>query len=260
MQTFTQPALFVSHGAPTLALEDSPTARFLDEFGRSQPRPAAVVVISAHWESARPLMATQTTPGTIHDFGGFPRALYSLRYPAQTTAPWLERVRAALSAGGFALEDDAVRGLDHGAWTPLMRLYPEADVPVVNLSLPRNLDEAGLRAFGRALRPLRDENILILASGSYTHNLWQMQPDGSEPPGWAREFAGWVDARLLARQDEMLDDWLRQAPQARTNHPSDEHFLPLFIALGAASDGVAPTRIHDDWRYGGLSMALWRFD
>ncbi|TDR82227.1 DODA-type extradiol aromatic ring-opening family dioxygenase [Paludibacterium purpuratum] len=260
MKGLSQPALFVSHGAPTLALEDSPTARFLEQLGRSLPRPTAVVVVSAHWESARPTLGTHPAPDTIHDFGGFPRVLYTLRYPAHGTDLLFGRVREALRAGDIEPVDDATRGLDHGAWTPLMRMFPDADVPVINLSLPRNLDEAGLRALGRALRPLRAENILILASGSYTHNLWQMQPDGSAPPAWAEAFAAWVDSQLLARQDETLDAWMNLAPHARQAHPSDEHFLPLFIALGAASDGVAPTRLHDDWRYGGLSMALWRFD
>lgn len=256
----SQPALFVSHGAPTLALEDSPSGRFLQQLGTQLTRPVAIVVISAHWESATPSLAVHPAPATIHDFGGFPRVLYTLRYAAQSPAPIVARVRDALHAAGFDVVPDEERGLDHGAWTPLMRLFPAADVPVVNLSLPRNLDEAGLRAFGRALRPLRAENILLLASGSYTHNLWQMQPDGSAPPAWAVAFAAWVDSQLLQRQDMVLDQWQVRAPHATVAHPSDEHFLPLFVALGAASDGVTPIRVHDDWRFGGLSMACWRFD
>lgn len=256
----TQPALFVSHGAPTLALEDSPSARFLDGLGRDLPRPDAVIVISAHWETRQPVLGRHPAPGTIHDFGGFPRALYQIDYPARTSATVADRVMAHLQAAGFNVEVDADRGLDHGAWTPLMRMYPDAGVPVVNLSLPTGLGEAGLRAFGRALRPLRDENVLILASGSYTHNLWHLGAEGSPAPGWAIEFAAWVDAQLLQRADSTLDAWQTRAPGARSAHPSDEHFLPLFVALGAASDGVTPQRLHDDWRYGSLSMACWRFD
>ncbi|BEV70587.1 class III extradiol ring-cleavage dioxygenase [Paludibacterium sp. THUN1379] len=255
-----QPALFVSHGAPTLALEDTPTTRFLERWGEAEPRPDAIIVISAHWQSHGLLIGSAPQPATIHDFGGFPRVLYTLNYPARTDAGRVSQLRQLLAAQGFEVAEDAVRGLDHGAWTPLMRLYPQADIPVINLSLPANLDEAGLRSLGRALRPLRAENVLIMASGSYTHNLWMMQPDGSAPPAWALEFADWVDQRLLQRQDDMLDAWATQAPHALQAHPSDEHFLPLFIALGAASDGIAPRRVHDDWRFGGLSMAIWRFD
>lgn len=260
MTTTIQPALFVSHGAPTLALEDSATARFLDRLGATMPRPRAVVVVSAHWESSRPTIGTHPAPGTVHDFGGFPRALYQLNYPARTDAEVAGEVRALLQQGGFDPADDPVRGLDHGAWTPLMRMFPAADVPLVSLSLPSGLDTAALRRLGQALRPLRERNVLILASGSYTHNLWYLMADGSPPPAWAVEFAAWTDARLLARDDAGLDRWLSRAPHARDAHPSDEHLLPLFVALGAASDGCVPTRLHDDWRYGSLSMACWRFD
>jgi len=255
----TQPALFVSHGAPTLALEDSPTARFLTSLGQELTRPRAILVISAHWETPDPTVAVHPAPATIHDFGGFPRALYTLQYPAAMDPEVAQAVTDLLSLSGFAVSADHERGLDHGAWTPLMRMYPEADIPVVNLSLPQRLNEAGLRAMGRALRPLRERGVLILASGSYTHNLWEMAPEGSPPSAWAKAFAGWVDARLAARDEEALDGWKQNAPDARTNHPSDEHFLPLFVALGAASDGVAPVKIHDDWRFGSLSMACWKF-
>jgi len=255
-----QPALFISHGAPTLALEDSPSARFLSGLGRSLDRPRAILVISAHWETRFPTIGVNPAPGTIHDFGGFPRPLYALRYPAGTDVEIANEVAALLTAARLDVIRDDGRGLDHGAWTPLMRMYPEADIPVVNLSLPRSLDEAGLRAMGRALRPLREQNVLIVASGSYTHNLWEMAPEGTAPDDRATAFAGWVDAQLEARDDVLLDGWMKNAPFARANHPSDEHFLPLFIALGAASDGVAPVKLHDDWRFGSLSMACWRFD
>jgi 4,5-DOPA dioxygenase extradiol len=255
-----QPALFISHGSPTLALEDSPTTRFLETLGRDLPRPDAVLVISAHWETVHPTLATHPAPATVHDFGGFPRELYAQQYPAKTSLETTERVVECLAEAGLELEKDPVRGMDHGVWTPLMRMYPKADVPVVHLSLPKGLGEAGLRALGRALRPLRAENVLILASGSYTHNLWHLAAEGSQTPQWAIEFAAWVDAQLLKRADDTLDAWRTRAPHAQVSHPSDEHFLPLFVALGAATDGETPQRLHDDWRYGSLSMACWRFD
>jgi len=260
MNTPRQPALFVSHGAPTLALEDSPTTRFLARLGAELPRPRAIVVISAHWETSGLTLGSNPAPKTIHDFGGFPRELYTLSYPAGTDAELAQELAGQLQAQGLPLSWDAARGLDHGAWTPLMRLYPDADIPVLNLSLPRNMKEEGLRALGRALRPLRDQNVLIIASGSYTHNLWAMEQDGNPPQAWALAFAAWVDQRLTQRADFELDDWEMDAPHARQNHPSIEHFLPLFVALGAASDGVTPVKIHDDWRFGSLSMACWRFD
>jgi 4,5-DOPA dioxygenase extradiol len=258
--TTVQPALFVSHGAPTLALEDSLSSRFLEQLGAQLQRPRAIVVISAHWESRQVMLDADPAPKTIHDFGGFPRALYAIEYPARIDLAVSAEVADLLQEAGQDVQWVTGRGLDHGAWTPLMRMYPQADVPLVNLSLPTSLGEAGLRALGRALRSLRQSNVLILASGGYTHNLWEMQPDGSPPAPWATAFSSWVGDRLEARQDQQLDHWLQDAPHARTNHPSVEHFLPLFVALGAASDGVAAVKIHDDWRYGSLSMACWRFD
>ena len=260
MTSTVQPALFISHGAPTLALEDSPTSRFLSKLAQQLDRPRAIVVVSAHWETPEAQISIDIAPKTIHDFGGFPHELYALTYPAQTDLDLVDTVVTQIEAAGINIKRVSGRGLDHGAWTPLLRMYPDADIPVVNLSLPRSLGEAGLRKMGRALRVLREDNVLIIASGSYTHNLWQLAAEGSTTPSWARSFSSWIDARLSAREDSVLDDWIRDAPAARTNHPSDEHFLPLFVALGAASDGVAPIKLHDDWRYGSLSMACWRFD
>jgi 4,5-DOPA dioxygenase extradiol len=255
-----QPALFISHGAPTLALEDSPSTRFLAELGQQLERPRAIVVVSAHWETPQAMISMDAAPKTIHDFGGFPRALYALNYPAKTDVQLAERLATDLEQAAIRVQRVTGRGLDHGVWTPLMRMYPQADIPLVTLSLPQQLGEAGLRALGRTLRQLRSENVLIVASGGYTHNLWQMAADGSAPAAWATGFAAWVDARLEARQDQQLDGWLQHAPHARDNHPTAEHFLPLFVALGAASDGVVPVKLHDDWRFGSLSMACWRFD
>jgi len=258
--TTVQPALFVSHGAPTLALEDSPSSRFLEQLGTRLEHPRAIVVVSAHWETREITLDLAPAPATIHDFGGFPRALYRLEYPAHIDSEVSAEVVRLLGAAGLETRQVSGRGLDHGVWTPLIRMYPQADIPLVNLSLPTALGEAGLRSVGQALRSLRQSNVLILASGGYTHNLWEMQPDGSAPAPWATGFSAWVGERLESREDQQLDRWQQDAPHARTNHPSPEHFLPLFVALGAASDGVAAVKIHDDWRYGSLSMACWRFD
>lgn len=258
--TTRQPALFISHGAPTLALEDSPTAHFLEQLGRDLPRPRAIVVLSAHWETRLPTVSLTAAPETVYDFGGFPRALYTLQYPAVTDVKLAENVRDRLAAAGFAVATTDTHGWDHGVWTPLLRMYPQADIPLVAISLPHAASAEVFYQMGQALRALRDDNVLIIGSGSYTHNLWALQPEGSAVPQWAQQFALWVDQALAEHRLADLLDWKNQAPLARNNHPSDEHFNPLFAMLGAASDGIAPQRLHDDWRYGSLSMACWRFD
>ncbi|WP_028536904.1 DODA-type extradiol aromatic ring-opening family dioxygenase [Paludibacterium yongneupense] len=260
MTTATQPALFISHGSPMLPLEDSPTTRFLSGLGPSLARPDAIVVVSAHWETNEITVNGSLQPETIHDFSGFPRALYQLDYPARGDAALVGKVKELLEDGGFHPVTVAQRGLDHGMWVPLMLMYPQADVPLLAVSLPRSLSAARLVEFGRVLGTLRAQNMLIVASGSYTHNLWALAEEGSAPPAWATEFAGWVTEKLLAGDRRSLQEWKTEAPHAAVNHPSDEHFRPLFVALGAGDEFTPPRLLHDDWRMGSLSMACWRFD
>jgi len=259
--TTQQPALFISHGAPTLPLEDSPTRHFLEQLGKDLPRPRAIVVVSAHWESTLPTVNLAANPGTMYDFGGFPSILYTLRYPASTDMALAADVLDLLRQAGLKVGTTDQRDLDHGMWTPLMLMYPQADIPVVMVSLPHAASGSSYFQLGRALRALRADNVMIIGSGSYTHNLWQLSREGSAPPQWAAVFASWMDQALLdgQRQQDIID-WKQQAPHARENHPSDEHFNPLLVTLGAASDGITPVKLHDDWRMGSLSMACWRFD
>lgn len=253
------PSLFVSHGAPDLALADHPAARFLAQLGAGLPRPKAILVVSAHWERPVPTITTSVAPGTIHDFMGWPRELYALDYPAPG-APWLaERVAGLLAEAGLPLAADPVRGLDHGAWVPLLLGWPAADVPVVQLSLIRGGDAAAHLALGRALAPLRGEGVLVLGSGAAVHNLGTLAPEGTPPPDWARTFDTWLADALAAGNRAALSRFPAAPPTARAAHPTPEHLMPLFVALGAGGEAAGAVRLHDSWSYGSLSMASYAF-
>lgn len=253
------PSLFVSHGAPDLALADLPAARFLAELGESLPRPRAILVVSAHWERPVPAITTSPAPATIHDFLGWPRELYGLRYPAPG-APWLaERVAGLLAEAGLPLAADPARGLDHGAWVPLRLGWPAADIPVAQLALIRGGDARAHLALGRALAPLRAEGVLVLGSGAAVHNLGTLAPEGTPPPAWARAFDAWLAEALAAGVHEALCQFPATPPTARAAHPSPEHLMPLFVALGAGGEDGAAVRLHDSWSYGSLSMAAYAF-
>lgn len=255
-----QPALFVSHGSPMLAVEDGAAHRFLRSWGRDAPRPEAILVVSAHWETAVPTVSAAARPETIHDFGPFAPELFRMRYPAPG-APDLAARAAALLRGAGLPAASAERGLDHGAWVPLSLMLPEADVPTTQLSIQPGRGPAHHHAVGRALRPLRDEGVLILASGALTHNLYAFRGNDAdeEAPDWVRAFGDWVaDAVARGRTEDLLD-YRRRAPFAAENHPTDEHLLPLFVALGAGSDDGARTRLHASHTYGVLAMDAYAF-
>ena len=245
--TAALPTLFLSHGSPMHALHAGRAGDAWAALGRDLPRPAAVLVASAHWETATPRLTTSRQPETIHDFGGFPPALYALRYPCPGAPEVARRAIQLLRAAGLAAEGDAAHGLDHGAWVPLLRMFPNADVPVVQLSLQTPLGAAHHLRLGQALAPLRDDGVLIVGSGHLTHNLREwiatarrhgMQPLETAPEPYVREFADWVERTLRACDREALAHWLDRAPHARRAHPSEEHFLPLPLAFAAA--GPAP--------------------
>lgn len=260
-----QPVLFLSHGSPMLALEPSPAHRFLRELGRSLPRPDAVVVVSAHWETAVPTANAVTVNETIHDFRGFPAALYNLRYPAPGAPELAARIVDLAAAAGLRAAQDTERGLDHGAWVPLLLLWPEHDIPVVQVSVQTHLGPGHHLQLGRALQPLRAENVLVIGSGSMTHNLgeiqgWSEQGDVLAEPDWVTGFAEWIDAAILDRRVCDLLAYRRIAPFAVRNHPSEEHLLPLFAALGAAGADFTATRLHRSTEYRVLRMDAYRFD
>ncbi len=244
------PVLYLSHGAPPLA-DDALWTFQLASWARELPRPRAVLMVSAHWES-RPvtLSATRTVP-LVHDFSGFPEHYYRVRYPAPGAPALAARVRALLG-GGDQVADAPERGLDHGAYVPLVEMYPDAGIPVLQLSLP-TLDPTRLMALGRRLAPLREEGTLIVGSGFFTHNLsgfsWGAGAD--ETPAWSREFDAWGREALAGQDIDALLDFTHRAPAGRIAHPRTEHFAPLFVTLGAGEDELAGQRtVIDGFWYG----------
>jgi 4,5-DOPA dioxygenase extradiol len=215
-------------------------------------KPKALLVVSAHWEETRPTVGLGLD--TIHDFYGFPPALYEMRYPAPLARDVAEWTTALLSQAGAT--SDPARGRDHGVWVPLMLAWPKAELPVVQLSLIGGATPQTHYDIGRALAPLRDEGVLIVGSGSATHNLRARQTP--QPAEWATSFIGWLDATLEECDDEALLDWRRSAPYADINHPTAEHFDPIFVTRGAAS-GEKVTKLHASWEFGSLSMNAYAF-
>jgi 4,5-DOPA dioxygenase extradiol len=245
------PALFVSHGAPTLPFDDVPARDFLRGLGQTIGRPRAIVAVSAHWDTAAPLVNSVGSNATIHDFGGFPRALYDIRYPAPGDAALAAQL-AALTGAGI----DTARGLDHGAWVPLLLMYPGADIPVVQLSVQSEQGAAAALALGRKLAPLREDNVLVLGSGGFVHNLGRIAPPGSPEPVWSSAFSAWTIEKLMARDDAALADYRARAPHAAIAHPSEEHFLPLLVAYGA---GGSTKQLHSSTTFGSLRMDAFAF-
>jgi 4,5-DOPA dioxygenase extradiol len=254
------PSMFVSHGAPTLALEQNNTVEFLKRLGGELGRPAAILCVSAHWNTEAPEVSGAERPETIHDFGGFPEELYRMRYPAPGAPGLAGRVRELLGEAGLACTVSPNRGLDHGAWVPLTLIYPDADMPVTQLSVQPLLGTEHHYRMGRALAPLREEGVLILATGSATHNLSRIGR-GEVPPAWAKEFDEWLFRKISDGALDELLDYRSLAPHAAVAHPTDEHLLPLFVALGAGSSQAQARgrSLHRGWTWGSLSMAAYDF-
>lgn len=251
------PALFVSHGAPLFALEPGETGPALTQLGqrlRTEHPVRGVVVMSPHWMAHGVQVMTAVQPATWHDFGGFPRPLYALQYPAAGDPALAQRVLDLFQAAGVAAQGDAKRPFDHGAWVPLMHLFPQADVPVVQVALPAEAGPAEVLALGQALAPLRDEGILVLGSGSMTHNLSEFFGGAREPAPYVLAFSRWIEDALSRGDVPALLDYRRRAPSAERAHPSEDHFLPLFFALGAAGPQGRPGYVSREVMYGILAM------
>lgn len=252
------PSLFISHGAPDLPRRSGSTQVFLRSLLQTVPKPGAILVVSAHWLTAHPTVSTAAQPSTIYDFGGFPRQLYELTYPAPGSPELAERVVTMLHEAGFEARTHQNRGFDHGVWTPLILADPEGTIPVVPLSLQPHETPLHHYQLGKALAPLRDEGVLIVASGAATHNLGYFDGDyNAAPPDWAVAFDAWLAKAILDRDIAALLDYRQRAPHAAQNHPTEEHLLPLFVALGAGGSGQ---QIHSGFTYGAFSMAAYRFD
>jgi 4,5-DOPA dioxygenase extradiol len=251
------PALFVSHGAPTAALDDDAYTRALGAWARGRPRPQAVVVVSAHAEARGPVRVNAgARPSLIFDFYGFPAPLYALRYPAPGAPDLAREVSGAFGAARLAPVLDAQRGWDHGVWVPLRLLYPAADVPVVEVSLPVPRTPELLLGMGRALAPLRDKGVLLLGSGGIVHNLRRLRWDdpGGPPEPWSAAFSAWVDERLLALDTAGLEAYATAAPHADLAVPTSEHFDPVFFVLGARRERDRVESVFEGFRYGTLSL------
>jgi 4,5-DOPA dioxygenase extradiol len=253
--------IFISHGSPMHAVQPGAAGEVWRSLGERVPRPRALVVVSAHWETNRPTVSAASHPGTIHDFSGFPKALYRIHYPALGAPDVAQRIAGLLRANGFDAAIDAERGLDHGAWVPLSYLYPRADVPVVQLSVQPERDPAHHLALGRALAPLADEGVLVIGSGHMTHNLheWMHGQASEGPADYVREFRDWIDQRIQAHDYDALAGYRQLAPHAARAHPTDEHFLPLFVALGSAGPGYYPEHVFSDIERGVLAMDAYLF-
>jgi 4,5-DOPA dioxygenase extradiol len=252
------PVLFISHGSPMFAVEPGLLGPNLERIGASLPNLTAIVVVSPHWQTRGVHVTGAAALETIHDFGGFPAALYALQYPARGEPRLATQVLDLLQSAGFDAAIDARRGLDHGAWVPLRYLKPDADLPVLQVSLPQDIDSAGALRLGQALAPLREEGVLVIGSGSLTHNLFEFRQSINDPE-YAQTFADWI-ADAVARGDtQSLVDYRKLAPHAVRAHPTEEHFLPLLVAVGA-SIGDEPRRlVKGGMTYGVLSMDSFAF-
>lgn len=260
-----QPALFVSHGAPTIVIDDSPARHFLAGLaGRLPASPDAIIVISAHHDEPVASITSASRPDTIHDFGGFPDTLYRMRYPAPGSPELAECIAGMLDDAGIAHRLDPERGFDHGAWTPLFLAWPEADIPVVQVSVSSRASASYHYQLGQTLRRLRAENILIVGSGAITHNLHAFFRGGyaadAPPQPWVQDFVRWLDGKLVDGDHRAVLDAIGQAPHGRDNHPTIDHILPLFVALGAAGKPGKATKLHASVEHGVLAMDAWRFD
>ena len=248
------PTLYLSHGSPGVILDEGRSVDFLRGLSGELSQPAAILCISAHWMTDVPTLSLARAPETIHDFGGFPEALYDMRYDAPGAPELAEDAAKLLSDAAIRVKTDPNRGLDHGAWVPLKMAYPAAEIPVTQLSLAADWPAAALLEVGRALSPLRQRGVLIVASGSATHNLYELQRGGGPTPQWAQAFEDWLCDCVEAGDAEALVQGVTAAQYQRA-HPTDEHFRPLFVALGAG--GPAGRVLHRGFMHGSLSMAAF---
>ena len=255
------PTLFLSHGSPMNGIEQTRSSDGWAALARKLPKPRAILMASAHWETAVPMLSGNVKPETIHDFGGFPEALHQVHYPAPGAPELATEAVTLLRNAGITAGVNGFRGLDHGAWVPLRWMYPDADVPVVQISLQPELGTARHVALGRALAPLASNGVLIIGSGHATHNLgdWMANPRRSVALRYAQTFAEWLHQRLLAGDTDALIGYRDEAPEAARAHPSEEHFLPLLVAWGAAGESARAERFVAGFEGGALANDSYVF-
>jgi 4,5-DOPA dioxygenase extradiol len=255
------PSLFIAHGAPLLAIENNEYTNLIHELGQTLPRPKAVILFSAHWESLTQKVSKVDQYDTIHDFGGFDPSLYKIQYPAKGNQQITEEINDLFTANGVDFEVETKRGLDHGAWVVLRLLYPNADIPVIAMSVNPNLLPAEQYKIGKALSALRAKDILIIGSGGTVHNLRAVKFTDDGVDQWALEFEDWLTKHLNNWDLDSLFKYNSLAPNAEFAVPpyGNEHFIPLFYAMGAADDQQKATLLHRSFRYGNLSHSIWQF-
>ena len=252
-------SVFISHGSPMHALQPVPAGEAWKALARRLPRPRAILIASAHWETQLPMLTGSDKPDTIHDFYNFPEPLYRLRYPAPGAPDVAKRAQGLLKDAGFSAAIDGCRGLDHGAWSPLLHMYPQADIPVAQISVQPELGPQHHVNLGQAVRALADEGVLIIGSGHMTHNLRDWSRGQGAPAPYAREFQAWVLDKLKEKDVQSLVDYRSRSPHGVRAHPTDEHFLPLFFALGAAAGKAKPERVYEAIDSGVLAMDAYVF-
>lgn len=257
------PSFFIAHGAPSLAIEENRYTRFLRELGAQLPRPRAVVLFSAHWEAPVQMVSKLDRYGMIYDFGGFSPELYRMVYPAAGDVALAEEIAALFGEKGIPCRLDEMRGLDHGAWVVLHLLYPEADIPVVALSVNPHLAPEEQYRIGKALAPLKEKDVLIIGSGGTVHNLrlldWEHKEEAPQGEEWAWEFSEWLTGRL-ASWDQELFRYEERAPHSRRAVPTTEHFVPLLIAMGAGDENKKAELLYRSFQFGSLCLECWKFD
>ncbi len=254
MNSSHAPVFFISHGAPTFALEPGRLGPQLTTLGQQLSGVKAVLVVSPHWQTREVQVMTTAQPETVHDFGGFPRALYELQYPAAGHPQLASLAAEILKQAGWRVSLETKRGLDHGAWVPLRHLLPDAQVPVFQVSMPHTLTTAQALALGQALAPLREQGVMIMASGSMTHNLYEYRQGNVPAADYAVEFTQWIRQAVNQNDAQSLVDYARLAPHAQRAHPTDEHYLPLLVAMGAHAADEAYQLIDGGITNGILSM------
>ena len=260
----SNPSLFISHGAPNLVLDANPASAFLRNYAESLSPPDAIVVASAHFASDSPAVSADAKPEMIYDFGGFEPELYEMVYPAPGNPELASGIVEKLRDAGFEAAPMTGRGYDHGTWVPLMLLFPQARIPVVQVSVQPNRSPEHHYRMGAALRDLYRDNVLVIGSGSLTHNLQVLFSNGmdknAETPEWVHAFADWMHERVAAGDIDELLDYRDRAPYAKENHPTDEHLLPFFVAAGAGrSGGKNGERVHASNAFGVLAMDAYAF-
>ena len=255
------PTLFLSHGSPMHAINSGKAGEVWAALATQLPKPKAVIMVTAHWETNLPMLSGNARPAMIYDFGGFPDELYKIVYPAPGSPNVAAQAQALLKEAGFTAGVDGCRGIDHGTWVPLLKMYPDADVPVVQLSVQTAMNPRHHYDVGRALAPLAREGVLIVGSGHLTHNLrdWMMSRGQTAHAAYAQKFQRWVYDHLAAHDIDALTRYRQQAPEAARAHPTEEHFMPLFVALGAAGEDAEVERVYDGFEGTALAMDAYRF-